>query len=97
MTSDVAGASVIARLGGGAAPIETTWRRRERVSRQASTLPDHWLMIEALEAFCDARVRCDLHELGLMRLELAGWLTRSLRRYAARNFSMEKTVRRDKR
>ena len=30
-------------------------------------------------------------------LELDVWLTRSLLRYAARNFSIEKTVRRDNR
>lgn len=41
------------------------------------------------------RVRCDLSELGLSWLELDVWLTRPLLRYAARNFSMEKTVPRD--
>ena len=34
-------------------------------------------------------------ELGPKWLELAGWLARSLPRYAARNFSIEKTVSRD--
>ena len=41
------------------------------------------------------RVLCDLNELGSDWLELAVWLARSLLGYAARNFSMENTVRRD--
>ena len=36
----------------------------------------------------------DLSELGPDRLELDVWLARALLRYAARNFSMENTVRR---
>ena len=41
------------------------------------------------------RVQCDLSELGPDWLELDVWLTRSLLGYAARNFSIENTVRRD--
>jgi len=41
------------------------------------------------------RVLCDLNELGSNWLELDVWLARSLLGYAARNFSMENTVRRD--
>ena len=40
------------------------------------------------------RVQRDLSELGPAWLELDVWLARSLLRYAARNFSMENTVRR---
>ena len=42
-----------------------------------------------------AGVPRDLNELGPDWLELGVWLTRSLLRYAARNFSKENTVRRD--
>jgi hypothetical protein len=41
------------------------------------------------------RVQGDLDELGPNWLELDAWLTRSLRRYAARNFTIENTVPRD--
>ena len=41
------------------------------------------------------RVQRDLHELGPDWLELDVWLTRSLLRYAPRNFSIENTVPRD--
>ena len=48
MTSDVAcSASVVARLGGGAAhPVNAcAWRGRERASHQPRSLPDLWLLI----------------------------------------------------
>jgi len=41
------------------------------------------------------RVQRDLRELGPDWLELDVWLARSLLRYAARNLSIENTVRRD--
>ena len=41
------------------------------------------------------RMPRDLSELGPDWLELDVWLARSLFRYAARNFSIEKTVPRD--
>jgi len=40
-------------------------------------------------------VQGDLDELGPNWLELDVWLTRSLHRYAARNFTIENTVPRD--
>ena len=52
--------------------------------------PDRWLV-----ALDGARVVPIGDELGLTRLELGVWLARSLPRYAARNFSIEKTVSRD--
>ena len=57
-------------------------------------LPDLWLLIDGSDAH-GGRVQRDLDELGHDWLELADWLTSSLRRYAARNFSSEKTVLRD--
>jgi len=48
-----------------------------------------------LVALCGARVVTIGDELGPDRLELGVWLTRSLPRYAARNFSIENTVPRD--
>ena len=51
-------------------------------------------MIESSWRCVRTRLR-DLGELGRDWLELGVWLTRSLPRYAARNFSIEKTVPRD--
>ena len=48
-----------------------------------------------LVALCGARVVTIVDELGPDGLELAIWLARSLPRYAARNFSIEKTVPRE--
>ena len=48
-----------------------------------------------LVALCGARVVTIGDELGPDGLELDVWLARSLPRYAARNFSIEKTVPRD--
>ena len=48
-----------------------------------------------LVALCGARVVTIGDELGPERLALDVWLARSLPRYAARNFSIEKTVPRD--
>jgi hypothetical protein len=67
-------------------------RGRERASHQARTLPDLWLMIDgswrtvahACCAICVSSVPT--------WLELDVWLTRPLPGYAARNFSIEKTV-----
>ena len=48
-----------------------------------------------LVALCGARV-CTISASSVLTwLELASWLARSLPRYAARNFSIEKTVPRD--
>jgi hypothetical protein len=48
-----------------------------------------------LVALSGARVVTIGNELGPPSLELGVWLARSLPRYAARNFSIEKTVPRD--
>ena len=48
-----------------------------------------------LATLSGVRVPGNLGELGPDWLELDVWLTRSLLRYAARNFSIENTVRRD--
>ena len=48
-----------------------------------------------LVALCGARVVTISDELGSRWLELDVWLARSLPRYAARNFSIEKTVPRE--
>ena len=89
-------ASVVARLGGGAAhPVNAcAWRGRERASHQSCSLPDLWLMIDGLVALCGVRV-CAIAASSVPWLELDVWLARSLPRYAARNVSMEKTVPRD--
>jgi len=96
MTSDVGeAASVIARLGKGAASHGP--RREEESGRpiNRSGLPDPWLTIDGSGRSDDVRVQRDLRELGPAWLELDVWLARSLRPYAARNLSMVKTVRRD--
>jgi hypothetical protein len=89
-------ASVVARLGGGAAyPVNAcAWRGRERTSHQSCSLPDLRLMIVGSWR-CGARVVTIGGEFGPAWLELDVWLARSLPRYAARNFSIEKTVPRD--
>jgi len=61
------------------------------MSHQASTLPDHRLMIEALVGSVPHAVRA-ISTSSVPWLELGVWLTRSLPRYAARNFSIENTV-----
>ena len=52
-------------------------------------------MIVGSWRFCGARVVTISDELGSRWLELDVWLARSLPRYAARNFSIEKTVPRE--
>jgi hypothetical protein len=80
MTSDVPEASVVARLGKGAAhPGPRGGEESGSTARAARGV----------------RVQRDLCELGPAWLELAVWLAHSLRRYAARNRSMENTVSRD--
>ena len=61
----------------------------------ARSLPDLWLLIVGswrLSAHASAR---SVTSSVLTWLELGVWLARSLPRYAARNFSIEKTVPRD--
>ena len=90
------GASVVARLGGGAAHPGNACAAGERAGVPSNELaagplaPDRWRV-----ALDGARVITIGDELGLTWLELGVWLTRSLPRYAARNFSIEKTVSRD--
>ena len=99
MTSDVAdGASVVSRLGGGASHREARRARRSGESvgvpstRRAAgpVAPDR-----GRGARRRTRGRRSATNSVLTRLELDVWLTRSLPRYAARNFSIEKTVPRD--
>ena len=70
---------------------------REPASHQPISLPDLWLMIDGLVALCGARV-CAICASSVPWLELDDWLTgsplRSPPRYAWRNRSIEKTVRR---
>jgi hypothetical protein len=59
------------------------------------SLPDLWLLIVgSWRSTAHAGSRSATSSV-LTRLELGVWLTRSLPRYAARNFSIEKTVPRD--
>ena len=67
---------------------------RERASHQARSLPDLWLMIDGswrLAAHACGAICCELGPVARVRR-----LARPLpSRYAARNFSIEKTVPRD--
>jgi uncharacterized protein (DUF983 family) len=90
-------ASVVARLGGGAAhPVNAcAWRGRERTSHQSCSLPDLRLMIVgSWRSGAHAWSRSVTSSVPTW-LELDVWLARSLPRYAARNFSIEKTVPRE--
>jgi len=69
---------------------------RERASHQTRSLPDLWLLIDSSWRFCGARVCAITASSVPTWLELGVWLTRSLPHYAARNFSIEKTVPRDR-
>jgi hypothetical protein len=96
MTSDVAGsASVIARLGGGAAHPENTWLSRDRAShhraRAAGPLA-HDRRLVTLDAYACSAISPSSVPTGL---ELDVWLARSLVCYAARKRSIENTVPRD--
>ena len=92
------GASVIARLGGGAAhPGNARVRRGEESERPiiGNSLPDLWLMsVRSSRSLAHVTVRSVTSSVPTW-LELGVWLARSLLRYAARNFSIEKTVPRD--
>jgi hypothetical protein len=90
-------ASVVARLGGGAAYPGNAgaWRGRERASHQTRSLPGPLAHDRRLVALSGARVVTIGDELGPDGLELGVWLARSLPRYAARNFSIEKTLPRE--
>jgi hypothetical protein len=95
MMSDVAEARPLSPGSGEGRPVRNQWRRRERASHHRAGLPDHRLTIAALVTLGGVCVQRDLRELDPAWLELDVWLARSLRRYAARNVSIEKTVRRD--
>jgi hypothetical protein len=95
MTSDVAGARPLSPGSGEGRRIpDHVARQRADVpsSRRAAgrLAPDR-----PLGTLDGVRVQCDLRELGPAWLELDVWLVRSLFRYAARNLSIENTVRRD--
>ena len=98
MTSDVTeGASVVSRLGGGAASngnAKSTWRGEGGRPIKRSALPDLWFLI-ARGARRARRTARSSSELGPERLDLDVWLIPPSPRYAARNFSIEKTVSRD--
>src|SRR5439155_7408491 len=85
-------ASVVARLGGGAARPGNAcaWRGRERVSHQRRSLPNLWLMIVGSWRLATHAWSRSVTSSVPTWLELGVWLTRSLPRYAARNFSIEK-------
>jgi hypothetical protein len=90
-------ASVVARLGGGAAHPGNAcvWRGRERASHHRLLAAGPLAYDRRLVALSGARVVTIGNELGPPSLELGVWLARPLPRYAARNFSIEKTVPRD--
>jgi hypothetical protein len=60
---------VIARLGGGAARPGPRGGEESGRPLNGSGLPDHGLTVATLDAFTDARGRCDLDELGPAWLE----------------------------
>ena len=65
------------------------------MSHHPSSLPDPWLLIVGSWRSVAARV-CAISTSSVPTwLALGVWLTRSLPRYAARNFSIENTVPRD--
>jgi hypothetical protein len=70
------------------------WRGRERASHQTISLPDLWLLIVGSWRFASHAWSRSVTS-SVTWLELDVWLARSLPRYAARNFSIEKTVPRD--
>jgi hypothetical protein len=97
MTSDVAGARPLSPGSGEGRPRSTPRGDEESgrpIKRRVAGPSAHDRGAVTLGG---VRVQCDLHELGRVRLELDVWLARSLRRYAARNCSIENTVRRDSR
>ena len=70
------------------------WRGRERTSHQSCSLPDLWLMIVgSWRSAAHAWSRSVTSSVTWLALDV--WLARSLPRYAARTFSIEKTVPRD--
>jgi hypothetical protein len=95
MTSDVADARPLSPGSGEEQHLENTVCRagRERVSHQTLSLPDWWLLIGGSGAR-GARVLGDLGELGpVARVRRLAHPLSSC--YAARNFSIEKTVPRE--
>ena len=98
MTNDVAARRVHCRQARGRG---SPTRARVCVARERAGVPSKLLAAgpgahdRRLVALCGARVVTIGDELGPNGLELDVWLTRSLPRYAARNFSIEKTVPRD--
>jgi hypothetical protein len=68
------------------------WRGRERASHHRLLAAGPVAHDRRRVALSGARVVTIRDELGPERLELDVWLARSLPRYAARNFSIEKTV-----
>jgi len=77
-------------------PVNACARRgRERASHQSCSLPDLWLMtVGPWRSAAHAWSRSVTSSVPTW-LELDVWLARSLPRYAARNFSIEKTVPRE--
>ncbi len=95
MTIDVADARPLSPGSGEEQHLENTLcvAGRERVSHQTRSLPDWWLLIGGSGAR-GARVPGDLGELGpVARVRRLAHPPSS--RYAARNFSIEKTVPRE--
>jgi hypothetical protein len=68
------------------------WQGGERASHQTRSLPDLWLMIGGSWRSAAHALSRSLPSSVPTWLELGVWLARSLPRYAARNFSIEKTV-----
>jgi hypothetical protein len=97
MTSDVAGARPWSPGSGEGQRIpERVCMARERAGVPSKLLAAGPLAHDRrLVALCGARVVTIGGELGPEGLELGVWLARALPRYAARNFSIEKTVPRD--
>jgi hypothetical protein len=95
MTSDVAdGASVIARLGGGAAQSKP--RGGEESGRPIIQVGCPTIGSRSRRSSHSAAYAFDaISASSVSWLALASWLARSLRRYAARNGSIENTVLRD--
>jgi hypothetical protein len=98
MTSDVAYARPLSPGSGEGQPIPGTRVCGEEESGRpiiGCLLPDRWLMIVGSWRSAAHAWSRSVTSSVLTWLELGVWLARSLPRYAARNFSMEKTVPRD--
>jgi hypothetical protein len=97
MTSDVAKRPVSPGSGEGQRIRGTRGREKSGRPIIARALPDLWLMIAGSSRSAAYAYGAILGGLGPDWLELDVWLARSLLRYAARNLSIENTVRRDRR